>query len=499
MNRTRVRRYRGGLAGTLLLAALGLLYADPRLFAAAVVPLGYVAVGALSSLSGASAPTVERTFDPSRPAPGETVEVTLSVRNEGESALADLRVIDGVPDELAVASGSPRAAVALRPGESTTLSYSVTALPGDYEFDDPAVRVRTVSATDRATLTVATGGESTLSCARSVGPPPLSRATPRRVGTRRTDAGGEGVEFHSTREYRPGDSLSRVDWRRFAKTGDLTTVAFREERSARAVLVVDARPAARARPSAGYPNGAALAAYAAERLHDALLGAGVATGVTALGVTDRDVPDALPDEGLPWADSDGVGSARLVFEAVARAADRDATADVPVDGTEGSFDAGSGDPASATDGATGATDDPASATDATAASADGGRSGDSSAADDETVRRLLTRLSADAQVVIVSPVLDDWPASLARSLTARGHDVAVLAPDATGGARTGSETPRRPTGQKRADSPGRRVAATRRAVRLRDLRTAGATVVDWDVDDPLDLALERSLTTILDP
>ncbi|WP_135830440.1 DUF58 domain-containing protein [Halorussus halobius] len=476
MTRTRVRRYRGGLAGTLFLAALGLLYADPRLFAAAVVPLGYVAFGALSSLSDATPPTVERSFEPSSPAPGETVAVTLSVRNDGESALADVRVVDGVPDELAVVSGSPRAAVALRPGESATLSYAVAALPGEYEFEDPAVRVRTVSATDRATLSVAAGGDATLSCARSVAAPPFARATPRRVGTQRTDAGGEGIEFHSTREYRPGDSLSRVDWRRFAKTGDLTTVAFREERSAHAVVVVDARPAARARPSAGYPNGATLCAYAAQRLHEALGGAGVATSVTALGLLDEDVPDALPAEGLPWADADGVGSAELVFEAVAHAADRDAPGDVPDDGTGGSLGGGRASTGSR---------------ESAAATADGGRPGDRPVADDETVRRLLARLPTDAQVVLVSPVLDDRPASLVRGLSARGHRVAVLAPDATGGARDG-------TGDA-GDSPGRRVAATRRAARLRALRTAGATVVDWDVDDPLDVALERSLRSIVNP
>lgn len=450
MNRTRLPRYRGGLAGTLLLTALGLLYAEPRLFAAAVVPLGYVAWGALSSLSGAAPPTIERAFDPVSPPPSATVTVTLTVRNEGESALADLRVIDGVPDELAVVSGSPRAALALRPGETATLSYEVVAKPGEYEFDDPAVRVRTASATDCATLTVEADGETTLSCSRSVADPPFARASPRRVGTHPTDSGGDGVEFHSTREYRPGDPLSRIDWRRFAKTGELTTVEFREERSARTVVVVDARPVARTTPSAGYPNGVDLCAYAGERLHDALTGAGVATSVTAVGLADSDLRGGVPADELPWADSDGTGSARLVFEAVASAADRDSRTDVPAGGT----------------------------TMADPATADGG------VHDDSTVRYLLARLPADAQVVLVSPVFDDWPESLARSLSARGHDLAVLSPDATGGST--------------ADSPGQRMAATRRAVRLQDLRTNGATVVDWDVDDPLGLALERSMKTLLD-
>ncbi|MFC7080291.1 DUF58 domain-containing protein [Halorussus caseinilyticus] len=357
MNRERVPRFRGALAGTLLLTTLGLFYAEHRLFAVAVVPLAYVAFGALSSLSGADEPDIRREFDAARPPPGEEVAVTLTVRNEGESALADVRVVDGVPDELAVVSGSPRAAVALRPGEEATCSYSVVAKRGDYDFDDPAVRVRTASGTDRATTEIPAAGETTLSCSRSVSDPPFGRPSLRRVGTHTTDSGGEGVEFHSTREYRPGDPVSRVDWRRFAKTGDLTTVEFREERAARTVVVVDARPVARTTPSAGYPNGAELCAYAGERLYDALTAANVATSVTAVGLGDGDLPGGLPADGLPWAASDADGaSARLVFEAVGRAADRDAPTEVPGDGTSPTESVGSTaspDPATASaDGGT---------------------------------------------------------------------------------------------------------------------------------------------------
>ncbi|WP_132059996.1 DUF58 domain-containing protein [Halorussus amylolyticus] len=465
MTRERTSRWKGGLAGTLLLTTLGLLYAEPRLFVVAVVPIAYVAYGALSSLSGAAAPSVERSFDPASPPPGAEVEVTLRVRNDGDSALADVRLVDDVPDELRVVSGSPRAALALRPGEEATVSYSVVATRGDHAFGDPAIRVRTVSAEDCATTAVSADGDTTLSCSLAVADPPFARASPRRVGTHTTDSGGDGIEFHSTREYRPGDSLSRIDWRRFAKTGDLTTVRFREERAARTVVVVDARPVARATARAGYPNGAELSAYAGERLYDALTAANVATTVTALGLRDDDFEGGLPPDGLPWVGSDsGVADARLVFSAVGRAADRDGSNDVPTDGSAVPSPSAAGASADAP---------AANSTRRAATVPDGGRT-------DETIRRLLTRLSADSQVVLVSPVLDDWPESLARSLSVRGHELTVLSPDVTGD-----------------DSPGRSVAGTHRAIRLWDLRATGATTVDWNVDDPLGIALERSLNTLL--
>ena len=57
-----------------------------------------------------------------------------------------------------------------------------------------------------------------------------------------TDIGGSGVAFQATREYRPGDPRSRIDWNRLAKTGDLSTVDLREERAA-AVVILAARRA----------------------------------------------------------------------------------------------------------------------------------------------------------------------------------------------------------------------------------------------------------------
>ena len=501
-------RWRIGLAGTLSLTALGLLYAEPRLFAAAVVPLGYVAFGALSKL-GETDLVVERNLDPARPGPGERVTVTLRVENVGESALTDARLVDGVPDELAVVAGSPRACVALQPGAETTVTYDVVAKRGDHDFDDPVVRFRTLSGTASRTAEIPVAGDQTLTCARAVTETPFRSAATRRAGTMTTDSGGSGVEFHSTREYVPGDPMARINWRRLAKTGDLTTVQFREERATRTVLVVDARPATRITARPGYPNGAALCAYAAERLHDALTDATVATAVTALGVApadfeiDAETLEGFAADGLPWAASDATaGSAvspAVVFAAARRAADRDDPDDVPVESSVPTADADGDSKAHS-----GRTDSPP--TEERPAAADGGEreqgerehrrtpSAGSERADGGTSRtdRLLARLPSDSRVVLVSPMLDDWPVSFARSLAARDHELLVLSPDVTGGSPDGGDA--KSSGVR---SPGRAVAGAHRDLRLRDAELSGATAVDWDLDDPLGIALKRSLTTLL--
>ena len=449
----RVRRWNGALAGTLALVTLGLLYAEPTLFAAALVPLAYVVVGSVSRLSPAAAVELERSFEPTDPAPGDRVTVTLAVRNAGDVALTDLRLVDGVPDPLAVVEGSPRAAVALRPGESRAVTYAVVAKRGDFAFDDPVVRLRSLSATREQTTVVAPDGEETLSCARAVADAPANRPSNYRVGTTPTDSGGSGVEFHSTREYRPGDPLSRLDWRRLAKTGELTTVRFREERATSAVVLVDVRPPTRVTPRPGYPNGASSCTYAGERLYDALADANVETSVAAVGIDRSDRDAAGVGDGLPWASASGTGTvaaASAVFDAAQRAAAADAPRTAPSESNA--------PPRATTDGGT--AESPESPSDPT-----------------ET---LLARLPRDAHVILVSPVLDAWPVAFARTLAARDREFLLLSPDVAPG-----------------DSPGQFVAGTRRDLRLRDVELTGASVVDWTLDDPLELALNRSLRTLL--
>ena len=90
------------------------------------------------------------------------------------------------------------------------------------------------------------------------------------------------------------------------------------------------------------------------------------------------------------------------------------------------------------------------------------------------VRRLRRRLPSDAQLVVCSPLCDDYIATLLQRLDAGGHRVSVLSPD--------------PTGE---GTPGQRVARAERSVRLSTLRGAGIPVVDWG-DEPLATALARS-------
>jgi uncharacterized repeat protein (TIGR01451 family) len=456
----RVRRWSGGLAAALFLVSVSLLTAEPLLLAATAIPLVYVAYGALSRVPAGTDLQAARSVSDAQPTPGEPVAVELTVTNTGSGSLTDVRVIDGVPEELAVVEGSPRLCTSLRPDESATLSYAVMAKRGTYTFDAAAVRVRTLSAGDAVTVDLPAAGDGSLTCSNTVSEVPMADATLPRAGTLPTDTGGSGLEFHSTRSYQPGDPVNRIDWRRYAKTDELTTIDYREEQAVRTVLVVDARSPARVTPDPGFPTGAELSAYAAERLFDALSRTSVVASVCAVGLAESDVPGGLGPDGLAWVDASGghaAAHARQVFDSVGRAAARQSEADAA-----GDADAAGPEPPQQPRGG-----------DARVTTADGGTT------EDPALLAVLARLPPTAQVVVFSPAADEWPVSLVSSLAVRDYPTTLVSPSLA-----------------RGDSLGAAVAGVERTARLQRAELSGATVIDWDLDSPIDVALRASLADL---
>ncbi|MCU4800567.1 DUF58 domain-containing protein [Halobacteria archaeon HArc-gm2] len=476
----RVGRWGVALVGALTLVSVGLLAAEPFLLAATAVPLAYVLYGAVARVPPGASLRAERTVETDNPTPGEAVDVALTVTNDGDAALTDVRIVDGVPGELTVVDGSPRACESLRPGDSVTVRYSLLAKRGTFAFDDPVARVRPLAATAVATATLDAEGDASVTCANVVSEVPLADATLPRAGTLPTDSGGSGLEFHATRNYQSGDPVSRIDWRRFAKTNELTTVQYREEQAVRTVLVVDARTVTRVTPDAGYPTGAELGAYAAERLFDALGRTSVVASVVAVGLDADDVVGGLDPDDLVWVDPGGDGGTAVrvsqVFDGIQAAVAND------VSDAAGRASGERERPASRRD-ADVATDEPPNTDappspetdDETVPAADGGETPHV----DDAARRLLARLPPTAQVVLFSPFVDDWPVTLTQSLAARGYPTTVVSPDVT-----------------RGDGLGQSVVGLERDLRVQSVELAGATCIDWNLDEPIDIALRASLADL---
>jgi uncharacterized protein (DUF58 family) len=426
--------WRGIGAVGLVLGGLGLVFGSPGLVLSGLVGAvfaGYAgAARPLRVRDGDGDPViaVRRRVDPETPAPGDAVTVDVEVHNGSDGVLPDVRVVDGVPPALPVIDGSPRHGAVLRPGGRARFSYTVRAVRGEHQFD-PA-RVVVADPTGAVERETALAAGTTVTCRPDPSPVdlPLRGLASPYAGRIETDAGGEGVEFFATREYRRGDPPGRIDWNRRARTGDLATLEFRRERAATVALVVDVRRAAYVGPGPDRPHAVERGVDAAGRAFEALLDAGDRAGLAALG---RGIDDAwlAPGTGRDHrADGRDLLATHPAFS--------------PVPPEAGLYD-----------------------------SLDPERR---EALRRDLIDRLHRRLPAGAQVVLCAPCCDPFPVAVARRLTALGHPVTLLSPD--------------PTADDRAL---RALAGLERADRLDRLRRAGVRVIDWG-EESLPAALARA-------
>jgi len=376
----RTRRWWPAELAALALFGVGALALRADLLALAVVGVGFVAYARAAVGGDGSRLELDRSVSTGDPTPGQAVTVTVTVRNAGTELLPDVRVVDGVPGALAVSDGSPRFATALRAGESYTHSYELTAVRGEHPFDPATAVVESLGGAREREVSLA--DPTTLTCSPPLSDVPLRSQTSVFTGRLPTDIGGSGIEFHSAREYRTGDPLKHIDWRRFARTGELGTVDFREERAATVVLLVDARDAA-------YWTASAADRHAVEH------------GVAATGRIFATLIQHSDRVGLAAIGDDGADTVWLP-PAGGRAALREARHVL--------------------------------ATDATFRYAPPEELPELAIAPDHAPvdpSPLLARLPIDAQVVAVSPLCDDGVVAALERLEAAGHATTVVSPDAT--------------------------------------------------------------------
>lgn len=286
-NRQLTNRWSGISVVALVTIGSGLLTQSPGILLAGVAGVGYVAYSRALPL-GTVDLSVAREVSDSDPSPGDDVEITVTITNEGRFC-PDLRVVDGVPEKLEVIEGSPRYGGVLRGGDSVTFSYTVQAKQGIHQFGPTVALARDLPGTVELELLLT--ADSTITAIPTLRPVqekiPLRRQPTRFAGQMPTDSGGEGLEFHAIREYQPGDGMNRIDWNRRARTGELTTLEFRRERAAKVVILIDVQPSAHVGHAPESENVVERSVGATQRLFPALLSDGHQAGIGVLGPRDR--------------------------------------------------------------------------------------------------------------------------------------------------------------------------------------------------------------------
>ena len=416
----RTERWRGLSAAALLTGALGLVTWTPALLPVAAFAVALLAYGRVVAPPTATL-TLTRTVSEPDPDPGEAVTVRLTVENVGDRTIPELRLVDGVPPALGVVDGAPSLGTSLRPGGTATLSYSVEAASGVHEFQPATALLR-----DAAGVVERRAGLEADDATEIGEPPrlddgqrlPLRAANARFAGRRTVDGSGNGLTFRTIREYRRGDPLSRVDWRRRARTGELATVEFHPERSLPVVLVIDTRPVAAVAPAPDGETAVERSLSGAETLFGGLSADDHRVGVATLG------PERAwlqPGRGRAHE-----RQARELFTRSVQRASNGEDGGVPSD------------------------------------AADAGRGW------------LRERLPGTAEVIVLTPAVDDAVVTMIEGLAAMGTPVSVVSPNPTVG-----------------NTAGRALAGFERRDRLADVRTNGVPVVELEPDE----GIERALAT----
>jgi len=282
-----------------VLAFTGLLTGYVEFFVAAIIPSIILMFSYMSRTPEPGSVAVERIIEDEAPSPGQEVKITLKVKNEGSITFTDLRVVDSVPEELKVQNGSPRASLAISPGSEKELSYTVIARRGSHVFEKVKTEIR--GGGRKAVIQdCEASGDQKIECKTQLEDIILRDKTDEQIGDIVTSRGGSGIEFHSLRDYKGSDPLSRVEWKHLAKTGNLATKNFKEERSANIILVIDAREVSNRKAEKGHPTGTDLSAYAAKRAYSALLKSRHKPGIAILGVNNSDIDVTTNSALIPY-------------------------------------------------------------------------------------------------------------------------------------------------------------------------------------------------------
>ncbi|WP_436923792.1 NEW3 domain-containing protein [Halosimplex amylolyticum] len=432
-----------GIVLALVAGSAGVVLSNTGAFLAGIVGLVYAGYVSLSGPPTAPL-VVERTVAPAAPKPGDRVSVTVRAENVGSVPLADLRVADDPPDGLEVVDGETRRAATVEPGDAVEFEYDLRIPRGKHAFGDVVAVARGASGVGvRRTVYDAA---ATLVCHAPVESLALAGQTGIGAGRVQTDSGGEGVEFYATREYARGDPASRVDWNRYASTGELTTVTYRESNAATVVFVVDGR--FDHRRALGEPTARELCCYATVRIADAVLDDQNLVGASVCSYRSSNAIGTFGTVGPDRGTEQSLRIRALLREKLG--------VDVDDLHVAADRDSGSGSEEAATE------------------RSDATPDGSGSVARQD--RRLLDDVPGGAQVVFVTPLLDDAAVRTVDELVAHEHVTTVVSPDVTDGS-----------------TPGGAVERVMRSERLRAITaTRRVRVVDWSPDEPLQAAVDRA-------
>ena len=179
---------------------------------------------------------------------GDDINVILKIKNKSYRRTQQLEVFDNVPHEMKMRKGVNLMRLNLGPGQTTTIRYTVRCpLRGHYTIGPTSIRYRNAfnlfvsetSVADRSDITV-------FPQVRDVEEALIRSDVPKMyTGATTLKTQGQGMEFYALREYFPGDSFRSINWKAFARTGELMVNEKTRDAVTDVFIILDTRDVAR--------------------------------------------------------------------------------------------------------------------------------------------------------------------------------------------------------------------------------------------------------------
>ena len=179
---------------------------------------------------------------------GDDITVVLTVTNKSYRRTQQLEVFDNVPHEMKMRKGINLMRMNLGPGQTATIRYTVRCpLRGHYTIGPTSIRYRNTfnlfvsetSVGDRSDITV-------FPQVRDVEEALIRSDVPKMyTGATTLKTPGQGMEFYALREYFPGDSFRSINWKAFARTGELMVNEKTRDAVTDVFIILDTRDVAR--------------------------------------------------------------------------------------------------------------------------------------------------------------------------------------------------------------------------------------------------------------
>ncbi|MBM66870.1 MAG: DUF58 domain-containing protein [Candidatus Thermoplasmatota archaeon] len=210
------------LAGGVSLILVGMMISNFQLMIIGLTFIAFISINGW--IEGYSALEITRFVPHSNVYKGDLIEVTLTISNNSYKRTQQLEIFDNVPHEMKLRRGINQMRLNLGPGQTTKIEYKLRCpLRGHYSIGPISVRYRNafdlfVSESridDICDITV-------FPQVREIEDAMLRADVPKMyTGATTLRTPGPGMEFYSLREYLSTDPLRSINWKAYARTGDL--------------------------------------------------------------------------------------------------------------------------------------------------------------------------------------------------------------------------------------------------------------------------------------